>query len=688
LSSKTIKNGEERIMNKQKAFFLFSLVIIASLVLAACGPANTGNENMADNTTADNTANTANDTSDNASTDDASTDDAAMFEYPFKNPDTYVYVSFGEPETLDPHWTYETSGSAIQNNVYEGLVWFNRERTDSFVPMLSTGWEVNDAGTVWTFNVREGVTFQAGGTLEPHDVAYSMQRALLQDRIDGPHWMTHEAFFGTYSMIDTLNAVTGGEAASVAEASAEDLVAACEAVKAVAVADDAAGTVTFTLPAPTPWFMALLANNFIGNVLDQEWMADNGDWDGSCDTWQAFNDPEAQESILFNQMNGTGPYMLDHWTPGEEIVLVANPNYWRAEGDPVWEGGPSGVARIDRFVFQIVEEWGTRLAMFEAGDADFVSVDAQYNSQVEPFYGTVCNEAGECEAGEPGGWITAHVGIQRPAMTPAQFNQGLNSEGGNVFQGSGALDGNGIPDDFFADVHIRRAFSYCFDYATTIAEVLDGEGAQAQGPIIAGMMGYRDDGYVFSYDPAKCEEEFKASESGVWDTGFYMQIAYNTGNDSRRLAAEILKAGIEAVNPNFQIQVVGMPWPVLLNARRASKLPIYVGGWLEDFHDPHNWVHPFLHSGGAYGRVANIQEPLSSELDAMIQEAASLTDAEARRVIYEELQLIAQEEAVMIWMYQPLVRIHFSPWIQGWYYNAAYPGAAYSYIYALDKVGP
>jgi peptide/nickel transport system substrate-binding protein len=273
-------------------------------------------------------------------------------------------------------------------------------------------------------------------------------------------------------------------------------------------------------------------------------------------------------------------------------------------------------------------------------------------------------------------------------MTPAQFNQLINSEGGNVFQGSGALDGNGITDDFFQDLHVRRAFSYCFDYDTVIAEALDGEGAQAQGPIIAGMLGYRDDGFVYSYDPDKCIEEFQASETGVWDTGFYMQIAYNTGNEARRLAAEVLKAGIEAVNPNFQIQVVGMPWPVLLNARRAGKLPIYVGGWLEDFHDPHNWVHPFLHSTGAYGRVANIQEPLSSEFDAMIAEGASLTDPEARRVVYEAIQLKAQEEAVMIWMYQPLVRYHFSPWIQGWYFNGAYPGAAYSYVYALSKVGP
>jgi hypothetical protein len=35
----------------------------------------------------------------------------------FKNEDTYVVVQgAGEPETLDPSWTYETAGSGIENN--------------------------------------------------------------------------------------------------------------------------------------------------------------------------------------------------------------------------------------------------------------------------------------------------------------------------------------------------------------------------------------------------------------------------------------------------------------------------------------------------------------------------------------------------------------------------------------------
>jgi peptide/nickel transport system substrate-binding protein len=449
----------------------------------------------------------------------------------------------------------------------------------------------------------------------------------------------------------------------------------------------------------TPWFLSMLANSFLGATVDKEWMIENGAWDDDCATWVQWHDPAAEDTILFNQSNGTGPYMLDHWTPGEEIVLVANENYWRTE--PIWEGGPSGPAQIKRVVIKNIDEWGTRLAMFEAGDADYIYVPSQYRPQLEPYYQTICHADGSCEEGNPDGYVQAWRDLPTVAMTPAQFNWQINIEGGNPYVGSGELDGNGIPPDFFQDIHIRKAFNYCFDFDTMIADALNGEGIQAQGPIIAGMMGYLEgQPPLYSFDLAKCEEEFKLAdvdkdgiaagedEDDIWSVGFYMQMAYNTGNDTRRLASEILKAGLEGVNENFNVAVVGMPWPVLLNTRRAQKLPIYVGGWLEDFHDPHNWVHPFLHSQGAYGRVINMPPDEAAAFDELIEKAAALTSVEDRRPVYEEIQLKSQEDAVVIWMYQGVGRVHLQPWIQGFYYNPAYSSSNHSYVYALSKVAP
>jgi peptide/nickel transport system substrate-binding protein len=624
----------------------------------------------------------------------------------FKNPDTYVVITgAGEPETLDPAWTYETAGSAVEANIYDGLVWYNKDKTDQFVPGLATEWSVSDDGLTWTFKIRDGVTFHEGGTLEPHDVAYTNQRALLQGRTDGPQWMLYEGFFGSdlamASSKDFALAYLGKdmETTKFEDLTADELTQVCEAIKAAVVADDAAGTVTYHLKQPKPWFLPVAAGNFLGGIVDQEWMVENGDWDGDCGTWAKYADPPAEGTILFNKANGTGPYKLDHWTPGEEIVLVANDNYWRTE--PMWDGGPSGAPKIKRVLIKNITEWGTRLSMLEAGDADWIYVPPQYRPQLEPYIKTRCDAAGNCKEANPDGYLAGWRDLPQPAMTPAQFNWQINVEGGNPFIGSGALDGNGTPPDFFSDIHIRKAFNYCFDFQAMIKDALSGEGVQAQGPILQGMMGYREgEKPLYSYDPTKCEEEFKLADvnhngvpagedpEDVWDMGFYMQIAYNAGNDTRRLASEILKAGIEAINPKFSVQAVSMPWPVMLNARRAGKLPIYVGGWLEDFHDPHNWVQPFLYSQGSYGRVINMTDEYKKKYDELIIKGATTTDQAERAKIYQEIQLDAEEDAVVIWMYQVLDSVYLQEWIKGYYYNPAYFQDSYTWVYALSKEAP
>ena len=271
-------------------------------------------------------------------------------------------------------------------------------------------------------------------------------------------------------------------------------------------------------------------------------------------------------------------------------------------------------------------------------------------------------------------------------MIPAFFNQAINDTN-NPYIGTGALDGSGIPSDFFTDVHIRRAFSWCMDYDRFIDEALDNQGAQAQGPIIADMMGYLDSEPVYSYDLNNCTQEFQLAAADVWNTGFTFQMAYNTGNESRRLLAEIIKNGVEAVNPKFHINVIELSLSDYRDYINQGNFPIRMNGWAEDFHDPHNWVFPFLHSQGAFSYSHNMQDPLQSEFDALIEEAASYADSKTRRPIYETIQQKAQDDAPMIWLSQSVGRTHLSPYIHGWYHNAAYSSPVISYVYALEKSG-
>ena len=66
-------------------------------------------------------------------------------------------------------------------------------------------------------------------------------------------------------------------------------------------------------------------------------------------------------------------------------------------------------------------------------------------------------------AENPEGQLTRVTGLESTTRTDVFFTFSINAEGNN-FIGSGKLDGNGIPADFFSDIHVRKAFAYCFNY--------------------------------------------------------------------------------------------------------------------------------------------------------------------------------------------------------------------------------
>ena len=68
------------------------------------------------------------------------------------------------------------------------------------------------------------------------------------------------------------------------------------------------------------------------------------------------------------------------------------------------------------------------------------------------------------------------------------------------------LDGNGVPSDFFADEHIRKGFSYAFDFETFINDVYLGEAVQNYGLALPGMPGYEADLDHYYFDLEKSAE--------------------------------------------------------------------------------------------------------------------------------------------------------------------------------------
>ncbi len=555
---------------------------------------------------------------------------------------------------------------------------------------------------MYTFKIRQGVKFHEGGDLTPEDVAYSFQRGLLQGGTHSPQWLLTEPFFGVG--IDDISLLVDPEGnlyddrEALSQADPAVLKEACERVKAAIVADNDAWTVTMTLAQPWGPFLATIANNW-GAIMDKEWVIEKGGWDGSCDTWQKYYAMTADENPFTSIANGTGPFKLDHWTKGEEIVLVRNENYWRTE--PAWEGGPVGPAKLERVVIKIVNEFGTRFAMFKAGDADNLVVGSQADyAQVDPFVGEEClynasTGTFDCQlVGDGSGPFRVYKGMPQISHTDVFFNFSIATpDGTNPHIGSGKLDGNGIPPDFFQDVHIRKAFNYCFDWETFIQDVMVGEGVQTIVIPVAGMPGYDPNAPHYTYDVARCEEEFKLAdldkdglpagedpEGDVWTTGFRFQAVYNQGNTARQSVAEILASSLYQVNNKFIVEVLGLPWPAFLQAQRARTLPLFISGWLEDIHDPHNWYQPYL--VGTYGRRQSLPEELVQQYQELLNQGVSETDPAKRAEIYAQVNQLQYENPSLILLATATGRRYEQRWVKGWYYNPIYSGM---YWYPLSK---
>jgi peptide/nickel transport system substrate-binding protein len=596
-----------------------------------------------------------------------------------KNPDTFVLLdSAFEPESLDPSFSYETDGSGIIFNVYETLVGMKKDKFDEFVPLLATKWDISGDGKTYTFTIRKGVKFHEGQDLTPEDVAYSFWRGIIQDRAGGPGWIMLQPLFGL-NVYSFKGDIVDGEHKG-------DWVAACEAAKKKVTFDNNAGTVTLNLAQAYGPMLQVLVGNW-GATMSKSWVAGLGGWNGDCATAEKYHDPKAEDSELFKAMNGTGPYKLESWAPGEDITLLRNDNYWVKE--PLWEGGPTGPARIERVTIKSVKEWGTRFAMFKQADGDAAVIPRQFSTQVDPYVKEECDfKTFECTTVNPNGFLRLYKGMQSNSGSGWGLNQTINVEGGNAKVGSGQLDGKGIPPDFFADIHVRKAFSYCYDADTVIKEVFRGEGKQRLGPIIEGHLGFKADQARYSFNLDQCAAEFKASThksadgKSLWDTGFFMQHPYTTGNDSARTEAQILKDSLEKVNSKFKVELVEQTWPSILKETDEKRLPITVAGWIEDFHDPHNWAQPYMSSAGYFSAAINIPEELQKQLDDLVLKGVQTTDQAERAKIYGEMQDLSYENALYVWTASALGRRYEPTWIHGWYFNPAYWS---TYYYALEK---
>src|SRR5438309_11360209 len=89
-----------------------------------------------------------------------------------KNPDTFVTLRFGDPQTLDPDTQYDTASyEIVYPNVYETLIGYNGSVLSTYVPRLATevpslaNGLLSKDGLTYSFPIRKGVKFHDGSVM-------------------------------------------------------------------------------------------------------------------------------------------------------------------------------------------------------------------------------------------------------------------------------------------------------------------------------------------------------------------------------------------------------------------------------------------------------------------------------------------------------------------------------------------
>ncbi len=576
-----------------------------------------------------------------------------------KKEDTLTYVTIGNQNTLDPHFSYDTGSAEIIYNVYENLIAYQGESVTEFVPLLATevpsedNGLIKDDGKSYVFPIREGVEFSNGNPLTPEDVKYSILRGMINDRDGGPIWMLYEPLLGLTGLQDLVSEVLGEDISPADLSSEQSAEVFAELEKVIEVNGS---NVVFHLRQPYPPFLNILAQGASwGSVIDKEWSIEQGAWDGSPYTIAEYYNPPKEDDPLYDKMMGTGPFTLEEWENGDHVYMKRNDNYWRR------------TANFKTVVIQNIDEFSTRRLLLQRGDADIIYVPNQFLSQVEDMDG-----------------VTITTGIPTQQNMVGIMNWEINTKG-NDNVGSGKLDGEGVPSNFFADKDVRMGFIKAFNYKAFIEDVRMGNSIQIGGPIVRPLLGTSEDQPVYHQDLAAAEEHFKNAFDGeLWEKGFQITLLFNTGNSARQTGADILKTYIEGINPKFKVDVRGIQWSSYLDALVQGNFTLGFMGWLGDFPDPHNWVTPYLAGDGTFGGYKGdlYKEWANETVEPLIEEGITTVDPAKRKEIYKELQTIAFEEGIDLWLDQPTGHNVRRTWVKGWYPNAMRPGLD---AYILDK---
>ena len=216
---------------------------------------------------------------------------------------TLVIGRHEEPLTFDPFVPGDNGSIYLLVQVVETLTCAG-ETGAEVVPCLAETWDISDDEIEYTFHLRDA-KFSNGSPVTAADVEYSINIAA-----------TDSGYAFLFDPIEKMEVV-----------------------------DDM--TVKFTLKQPYSPFLAAMSL-FTGSIVPK-------------------SVHEADTAGFGDNPVGSGPFMVEEYTRGEQVVLVPNPNYWGMGED----GSP--LPYLDEIIIKYVPESTSRVLGFRNNDYDVMT---------------------------------------------------------------------------------------------------------------------------------------------------------------------------------------------------------------------------------------------------------------------------------------------------------------------------
>lgn len=470
--------------------------------------------------------------------------------------------------TWDPIKSFSTE-ALYMANFYEGLIRINPpSSSERYTPLLAEKWEKSPDGLVWTFTLRKDVKFHDGEPLTADAVVKSIEAA-----------KDHAGASFIWAPLDKVEAVD-------------------------------ALTVKFTLKYASQF--ELIASSTYG-----AWIVSPKALDATAKDENYFETGiEA----------GTGPYMLESYTPDKEVLLTRFDGYW---------GGWMDKKHFDKILVSITPESVQQQQMLESGE-----VDLAFNIPLEN-------------------------------MANFKDKAGFSViENTSLFNYTCFFNVLRKPLD---NKLVRQALSYAIPYDDIIKIGGQGYGTQSRGPVPAGVWPYSEKVPQYKQDLDKARELLK--QAGYPDGGFKLNLTYASENQAEERFAPLIKDAFAEVGVDVTIEAIQFTqqWEKA-KADPANAQDMFLMLYWPTYSDAgsDNLYSMFRSSDVPF---FNLSYWKNEEFDKKIDDAGMLsaTDPQKSQQLYEEAMTLLVDEAPGLFLYDTKAVYAIPDYLKGFEYNLNYP---------------